>query len=87
MFSDRLRCFAKHGTKCVRCGIEGKFFAVERHFSENGGYHLNLYAVKDGKEILMTKDHVVPSARGGKNNLSNYQTMCTDCNVAKGDKE
>lgn len=87
MASDRLRCFAKHGTKCVHCGIEGKFFAVERHFAENSGYHLNLYAVKDGEEVLMTKDHIVPLAKGGKNRLKNYQTMCTDCNIEKGDKK
>jgi len=84
MVSDRLRCFARSGIKCIHCGIEGKYFAVEKHFSQKNGYHLNLYAVEDGEEILMTKDHIIPYANGGKNNLDNYQTMCTDCNIAKG---
>ena len=48
-------------------------------------YHFNLYGVnEDGKEVLMTKDHIIPKSHGGKNNLSNYQTMCKKCNERKG---
>lgn len=50
-------------------------------------YHLNLYAIDgNGKEVLMTKDHIFPHNKGGKNNISNYQTMCVKCNVAKGSR-
>ena len=34
----------------------------------------------------MTKDHIIPKSKGGKNELSNYQTMCTYCNNEKADK-
>lgn len=48
-------------------------------------YHLNLYAVdENGKEILMTKDHIIPKSKGGKDHISNYQTMCVRCNMTKG---
>jgi len=87
MWSLRYRTFKAKGTKCVSCGIEGVYFAKERHSTEQSErYHLNLYALdKDGKEILMTKDHIRPRAKGGRNTLGNMQTMCTDCNNRKGD--
>jgi 5-methylcytosine-specific restriction endonuclease McrA len=89
--SDRYRVFFLLGRTCVHCGIEGMFFALERHIPKNaskgwnGRYHLNLYALdEDGQEVLMTKDHVIPKSQGGKNHISNYQPMCTRCNEAKG---
>ena len=86
--SDRLLCF-KRNTKCVSCGVEGTIFHLECH--ETGSNtrqpHLNLYGIDDnGNEVLMTKDHIMPKSKGGKNHLSNYQTMCSRCNQKKGDK-
>ena len=34
----------------------------------------------------MTKDHVIPKAKGGVDRLRNYQTLCFDCNKKKADK-
>lgn len=86
MNSQRYELFKEKGIKCVNCKIEGKFFAKERHVSSKG-YHFNLYAIdKNEKEVLMTKDHIVPKSKGGENKLHNYQTMCYDCNIVKGDK-
>lgn len=86
--SQRYQTFFTKGTKCVKCGIEGKFFAKERPEKSNESYHLNLYAIdKNGLEILMTKDHIVPKSKGGKNEVENYQTMCCVCNFEKGNKE
>ena len=82
--SQRYQTFFTKGTKCVCCGIEGKYFAMERSPGD-GHYHLNLYALdKDGQEVLMTKDHIVPRSRGGANDLFNYQPMCVICNTNKG---
>jgi putative endonuclease len=86
MSSKRLLCFAVHGVKCVECGLKGKFFAVERHQHQHAkSYHINLYALDgEGKEVLMTKDHVKPKALGGTDNLKNLRTLCTKCNFDKG---
>lgn len=85
--SDRYRTFFTKGTKCVCCGIEGKYFAKEKDSLLKNRYHLNLYALdSEGKEILMTKDHIIPKSKGGKNHISNYQTMCINCNKQKADK-
>lgn len=84
--SQRYQTFFTKGCKCVVCGIEGKYFAKERHL-QNKSYHLNLYAVdNNGDEILMTKDHIMPRSKGGIDDISNYQTMCKLCNEAKGNK-
>lgn len=84
--SQRYQTFFTKGCKCVVCGIEGRYFAKERHLQDKA-YHLNLYAVDDnGTEILMTKDHILPHSKGGADDISNYQTMCKLCNEAKGNK-
>ena len=85
MDSQRYELFEAKGITCVSCGIEGKFFAKEKDRASYG-YHFNLYAVKDGEDVLMTKDHIIPKSKGGKNELSNYQPMCTYCNNEKADK-
>jgi len=85
MSSDRYYTFRK-GLACAHCGIEGQFFLLraERDHPHRRA-HFNLWAVKeDGSLVMMTKDHIVPAARGGKDRISNYQTMCHDCNAAKG---
>lgn len=88
MCSDRYYTFLK-STQCCFCGIQGQFFRKERHINKKGeplteSFHFNLYAIdSDGQEVLMTKDHIHPKARGGRNSLSNYQTACATCNELK----
>lgn len=86
MDSQRYWVF-KNSLSCARCGLVGKFFALEKYTTcDVETYHFNLYAVdKCGNEVLMTKDHIVPKSYGGKNTVSNYQTMCIRCNEQKGD--
>lgn len=83
--SLRLQCFSKSHF-CVECGIAGSLFRLEQHASDVSRPHLNMYAEKDGKWILMTKDHIVPKSKGGPDHPDNLQTMCYVCNEAKGDK-
>ena len=81
--SLRLQCFAIRGIICSKCGLAGSFFALEKPHGHVAP-HLNLYAVKDGKEILMTFDHIICKAAGGPNIIENAQTMCSPCNHSKG---
>ena len=84
--SQRYQVFFTKGLKCACCGIEGRYFAKEKH-SYDKSYHLNLYAFDENdKEVLMTKDHILPKSKGGKDVIENYQPMCVKCNVAKGNK-
>ena len=87
MASLRYQCFASKGTRCVKCGLEGSFFVKEKANSKEQAkrYHFNLYGIKDGNEVLFTKDHIIPVSKKGRNHLSNLQTMCSPCNNEKGD--
>jgi Fe-S cluster assembly iron-binding protein IscA len=75
---------------CYKCGLIGQYFAIEKaddKTNTNNTYHLNLYGVNEfGEEILITKDHLIPKSKGGKNHISNYKTCCEVCNFEKGDK-
>jgi 5-methylcytosine-specific restriction endonuclease McrA len=84
MNSRKLRVFAQKGTTCAFCKIKGEYFRLHKcEFGENRGF-LQLYAVRNGSEVIMTVDHKVPRAKGGRNALENLQTMCADCNNIKG---
>jgi 5-methylcytosine-specific restriction endonuclease McrA len=73
----------RESLKCVSCGIEGTQMILELNPNHKSP-HFNLYAVENGKLVLMTKDHVTPKAFGGEDRHSNYQTMCCICNNLKG---
>ena len=82
--SQRYQLFFTKGCTCVKCGLQGTYFIKEKD-EKDTSFHLNLYGINDkGEEILFTKDHIVPKSKGGKNILSNYQTMCAICNEKKG---
>jgi hypothetical protein len=42
--------------------------------------------VECGSPDRLAVDHKWPHTRGGTSELSNYQTLCTPCNLAKGDR-
>ncbi len=88
MDSLRYQLFSTKGLRCVRCGIEGSFFSLERNTANTANnpdrYHFNLYGLEpDGTWVLITKDHIIPASKGGKDKLSNMQVMCTKCNKLK----
>ena len=84
--SLRYLCFSE-SLSCVCCGLKGEFFSIE--YATNGNTtkpHANLYAINQyGHQTLMTIDHIIPQSKGGGNIPSNLITMCTNCNMNKGD--
>lgn len=83
----------KRQSYCACCGLQGQYFYVEslsyEPFSVKKKFKpfLNLYGIKDGIEILLNIDHIIPRSKGGKSCQSNYQTLCYYCNIKKGDKD
>lgn len=87
MTSQRYKLFKDKGIKCVHCGIQGAYFALERHHDKDTECHFNLYAVReDGEEVMLTRDHIVPKSKEGSNKMSNLQPLCEPCNQKKGNK-
>lgn len=82
--SERTIIFKK-STKCICCGLEGQYFRKTAAINNNRiSYHVDMYAIYNGNEILFTKDHLLPKSQGGHNSLNNYATCCVECNRLKG---
>ena len=80
--SLRYKTFIEKGYECVCCGRKGAYYALECNEGSNlKRAHFNLYSEDN---VLMTKDHILPRSRGGKDAIENMQTMCTICNSKKG---
>lgn len=76
--SMRRRVFREGGYQCAKCGLTGE----ERRFPR-GGY--GYYTEKDG--VYLSIDHIAPKSKGGSNERSNLQILCTPCNTTKGVKD
>lgn len=87
--SHTINTFAMKGCNCD-CGLKGAYFALERHENALGKsrlWHLVLYAVNEkNEEVMMTRDHIVPKSKGGKNLIENHHPMCLTCNHKKSDR-
>lgn len=85
MESQRYAVFKRGKCVCVKCQLEGAYYAKEKSKGQENSkrWHFNLYGVKHGREIMFTKDHIVPRSLGGKDILPNYQIMCSECNGKK----
>jgi len=84
--SLRMRTFAYKGIHCVNCERYGRGFVKEKHHASDQTYHFALYHwYNDDREpmILMTKDHILPISKGGRDFLGNMQPMCAVCNFTK----
>ncbi len=84
--ATRLEMFRRGGTVCVKCGIKGSVFHIERHKNDQiMPFSINLYGIdKNGHEIMMTWDHILPVSLGGSDKIENAQCMCRRCNEKKG---
>lgn len=67
---------------CSCCGIQPSH-AVVFGTAQSSEKFINFFALKNGKEILLTHDHTIARGLGGKNELNNTTTMCEQCNAQK----
>ena len=89
MTSLRYRVFQK-SLACEKCGIVGNVMRLQYNNADKARAedraHFNLYCVREGEEdVLMTKDHILPRSKGGKDVISNLRTYCSPCNWERGD--
>lgn len=74
--------------KCDICGLEGKYFALEKSDNNQTNiFHYNLYTIdtKTNIEIFFNIDHIKPRSKGGRDDMENLQLTCENCNSEKGD--
>jgi hypothetical protein len=86
--SPRYILFKNKGLTCVTCGLTATYAKI--NVTDPGIGHFNFYArqfnikTSNVEEVLFTKDHIIPSSCGGKDQQLNYQPMCCHCNCEKG---
>lgn len=83
--SIRIKLLKQGEVRCAKCGLVGSVFHIERHRNDiESVFKVNLYGVRpNGKEIMMTHDHIIPKSLDGANNQDNAQIMCHSCNQKK----
>lgn len=82
--TKRILTFRDSGTSCHCCGLKGLYFVKEKQrYTKSSFYHLNLYGLDGGREVMLTSDHIKPLKHGGKDRLTNRQTLCAMCNNVK----
>ena len=78
---ETIKCFIENCPWCYLHLLPHEKPPVGEYLSP----HLNLYHVgRRGHLLLMTQDHILPRSAGGSNQVYNLQTMCRECNQAKG---
>ena len=45
------------------------------------------YCGKSSPDVTLQVDHIIPVSKGGKNDMMNLVTACSDCNLGKGARE
>jgi hypothetical protein len=86
IYHKSIKILLKSNFKCEECGMEGKYFAIESWINGNAKNSINMYGInKEGKEVQLTVDHIIPLSKGGGNNYRNLQILCFDCNQKKAD--
>lgn len=71
MNSQRYQVFKEKGCVCIDCGREGTHFRLQRNYA-TPTFHFGLWSDDD---VQITKDHIIPKSRDGRNAIENYQTM------------
>jgi len=79
-----LQTFKKKSIRCVKCGLVANVFRLVWDECSRDVF-LGLFFVDSRRIIRFTKDHIIPKSKGGKNSLSNLQTMCEPHNLLKSD--
>jgi 5-methylcytosine-specific restriction endonuclease McrA len=74
---------AEHRRRAWKMGNGGHFTAAEWQALKRQYNYTCLRCGRCEPKIKLTPDHVIPLARGGRNDISNIQPLCGPCNSSK----
>ena len=77
----KMNCFRENCPWCAKYYYSRSIFHAHKYERP----HLNLFHKSaTGALTLMTRDHIMAKSCGGSESIDNMQTMCRNCNSAKG---
>jgi len=84
--SRTVKTAIKNKKRCISCGGESSYVAVVKNINTSRENVIFLIDNDLGDRFVpLTKDHIIPKARGGTDTFKNLQCMCLDCNSEKAD--
>lgn len=70
---------------CWCCGARADRWVADKGRKHQGAFVLNLWGSKqDGRLVMMTRDHIIPKSKGGKDVIANLRPGCESCNSTRG---
>jgi len=70
--------------KCWSCGCVADRWVADQARNNKMGYPVvNLYGIRDGRLVLMNRDHIIPKSLGGLDMVENLRPACAVCNTTR----
>jgi len=73
--------------RCWECGAQADRWIAEKGQRDlYGAPVLNLYGLRDGKLVMINRDHIIPKSLGGVDDIANLRPACEVCNGSRGNE-
>ena len=72
--------------RCWSCGCKADRWIADQGRRNPSPPVVNLYGIKDGKLLMMNRDHIIPKSLGGLDMNENLRPACEECNGNRGNE-
>ena len=81
----KMQTHIQKDNRCLYCNLFTTHFAIQ-YIHNSKKPHINAWNLSNNYRVLMTSDHIIPSSKGGLDDITNRQVLCAYCDSKKGDK-